>query len=62
MKMVRRCLKPEGRFLLQTIGTHTSQVRTAPWIERTVDRSSVLAKMDLRRRDTTSSVVLVGSG
>ncbi len=34
MDVVRRCLDDGGLFLLQTIGSSTTQVHTDPWIER----------------------------
>lgn len=34
MKVVHRCLKPDGLFLLHTIGGNTSVRSTDPWIDR----------------------------
>ncbi|MFQ5569256.1 MAG: cyclopropane fatty acyl phospholipid synthase [Rhodothermales bacterium] len=34
MKMVRRCLKPEGLFLLHTIGNETTRQFSQPWVEK----------------------------
>ena len=36
MKTVRRCLKPEGLFLLQTIGSNVSSVSGNAWVERNI--------------------------
>ncbi len=42
MKIVHRCLKPEGLFLLHTIGGNTSVRSTDPWIERYIFPNSML--------------------
>ncbi len=34
MKVVDRCLRPDGLFLLHTIGQHTSQTSNDPWIHK----------------------------
>jgi cyclopropane-fatty-acyl-phospholipid synthase len=39
---VRRCLKENGRFLLHTIGTNRSFIRTDPWIERYIFPNSMI--------------------
>ncbi len=42
MKIVHRCLKPEGLFLLHTIGGNTSVRSTDPWIGRYIFPNSML--------------------
>lgn len=42
MKTVRNCLKPDGLFLLHTIGSNHSSVCTDPWIERYIFPNSML--------------------
>jgi len=42
MRVVRRCLKADGLFLLHTIGGNRSTVRTDPWIDRYIFPNSVL--------------------
>jgi len=42
LETVRRCLKDTGRFLLHTIGSNQSQVRTEPWIETYIFPNSML--------------------
>ena len=42
MKVVRRCLKEDGLFLLHTIGSNISMVRTDPWIEKYIFPNSML--------------------
>jgi len=42
MKVVKRCLKPEGLFLLHTIGTNGSKVCLDPWMERYIFPNAVL--------------------
>ncbi len=42
MKVVRRCLKNNGLFLLHTIGCNVSQVTTDPWIEKYIFPNSML--------------------
>lgn len=42
MQVVRRCLAPEGLFLLQTIGESSSTVAIHPWINRNVFPNAVL--------------------
>ncbi len=42
MKVVRRCLKDDGLFLLHTIGSNISVVRTDPWIEKYIFPNSML--------------------
>ena len=42
MKVVRRCLKKDGLFLLHTIGSNISMVRTDPWIEKYIFPNSML--------------------
>jgi cyclopropane-fatty-acyl-phospholipid synthase len=39
---VRNCLTEDGRFLLHTIGSNESQVRTEPWIEKYIFPNSML--------------------
>lgn len=39
---VRRCLKENGRFLLHTIGTNKSYLRSDPWIERYIFPNSMI--------------------
>jgi cyclopropane-fatty-acyl-phospholipid synthase len=39
---VRRCLADDGRFLLQTIGSNQTLVRTEPWIEKYIFPNSML--------------------
>lgn len=39
---VRRCLQPDGLFLLHTIGTNVSRHRTDPWIARYIFPNSML--------------------
>lgn len=34
MRVVKRCLKPDGRFLLHTIGKNNSRTGVDPWISR----------------------------
>jgi cyclopropane-fatty-acyl-phospholipid synthase len=40
--VVRRCLAPDGLFLLHTIGSNTSGVTTDPWIEKYIFPNSML--------------------
>jgi cyclopropane-fatty-acyl-phospholipid synthase len=42
MKVVRRCLKPQGLFLLHTIAGNTSVHATDPWISRYIFPNSML--------------------
>jgi cyclopropane-fatty-acyl-phospholipid synthase len=42
MKMVNRCLKTDGLFVLQTIGGNTSVVSTDPWIEKYIFPNGML--------------------
>ncbi|NIA27771.1 MAG: methyltransferase domain-containing protein, partial [Desulfobulbaceae bacterium] len=42
MEVARRCLKDEGVFLLQTIGSNVSQITCDPWINRYVFPNSML--------------------
>jgi len=42
MEVVRRCLAPDGLFLLHTIGGRLSQARTDPWITRYIFPNGVL--------------------
>ena len=41
-EMARRCLKPDGLFLLHTIGSNISRHRTDPWIARYIFPNSML--------------------
>ncbi len=41
-EMARRCLRPEGLFLLHTIGANVSRHRTDPWIARYIFPNSML--------------------
>lgn len=41
-QVVRRCLKPDGLFLLQTIGRKASGVGTDPWISENIFPNSML--------------------
>jgi cyclopropane-fatty-acyl-phospholipid synthase len=42
METVHRCLKPEGLFLLHTIGSNTSMRTVDPWIEKYIFPNSML--------------------
>jgi cyclopropane-fatty-acyl-phospholipid synthase len=42
MEVVQRCLKPDGLFLLHTIGSRRSQARTDPWITRYIFPNGML--------------------
>lgn len=42
MKVVGRCLKPEGLFLLHTIGGNSSVTLTDPWIQKYIFPNSML--------------------
>ena len=42
MDTVRRCLRPDGRFLLHTIGRNDSTTHTDPWIARYIFPNSML--------------------
>ena len=42
MQTVNRCLAPDGRFLLHTIGRSTSATNNDPWIERYIFPNSLL--------------------
>ncbi len=42
MEMVHRCLKPEGRFLLHTIGGNTTVTSIDPWISKYIFPNSLL--------------------
>jgi len=42
MQVVRRCLEPEGLFLLHTIGARKSAVKTDPWITRYIFPNGML--------------------
>lgn len=41
-EMARRCLAPDGLFLLHTIGANTSGITTDPWIEKYIFPNSML--------------------
>lgn len=45
MATVQRCLKPNGLFLLQTIGTNESQLTCDPWISRYIFPDSMLPSL-----------------
>lgn len=42
MKIARRCLKPDGLFLLQTIGSRKSRASIHPWINRHIFPNAML--------------------
>jgi len=42
MDVVRRCLEPDGLFLLHTIGSKFSQARTDPWLTRYIFPNGML--------------------
>ncbi len=42
MKVVHECLKPDGLFLLQTIGRNTSTHATDPWLKKYIFPNSML--------------------
>jgi cyclopropane-fatty-acyl-phospholipid synthase len=42
MEMAHRCLRPDGLFVLQTIGGNASVVSTDPWIERYIFPNGML--------------------
>jgi cyclopropane-fatty-acyl-phospholipid synthase len=42
MDVVRRCLEPDGLFLLHTIGCKFSQARTDPWLTRYIFPNGML--------------------
>ena len=42
MEVVRRCLNPDGLFLLHTIGGRYSQARTDPWLTRYIFPNGML--------------------
>jgi len=42
MEVVRRCLEPDGLFLLHTIGCKFSQARTDPWLTRYIFPNGML--------------------
>jgi len=42
MQIVRRCLAPEGLFLLHTIGGRRSVIKTDPWLARYIFPNSML--------------------
>ena len=42
MEMIRRCLSPEGLFLLHTIGGKLSAARTDPWLTRYIFPNGML--------------------
>jgi cyclopropane-fatty-acyl-phospholipid synthase len=42
LRIVRRCLVPDGLFLLHTIGANESGTRTGAWIERYIFPNSML--------------------
>ncbi|WP_211232760.1 cyclopropane fatty acyl phospholipid synthase [Desulfatirhabdium butyrativorans] len=42
MRVVRRCLKPDGIFLLHTIGGNISQTSCDPWIDRYIFPNGML--------------------
>jgi cyclopropane-fatty-acyl-phospholipid synthase len=42
MRVVERCLKNNGIFLLQTIGSNDSQVKCEPWIAKYIFPNSML--------------------
>jgi cyclopropane-fatty-acyl-phospholipid synthase len=42
MQVVRRCLKPDGIFLLHTIGSNVSQTGCDPWINRYIFPNGML--------------------
>jgi cyclopropane-fatty-acyl-phospholipid synthase len=46
MEVVRRILKPDGLFLLQTIGANTPSKRTDPWLHRYIFPNSMLPSPD----------------
>jgi cyclopropane-fatty-acyl-phospholipid synthase len=45
MRIVRRCLKPGGRLLLHTIGSHFTRRSTDPWIARYIFPNSMVPSM-----------------
>ena len=46
MKMVARCLKDDGLFLLHTIGSNGSVTSTDPWIEKYIFPNSMLPSIE----------------
>jgi cyclopropane-fatty-acyl-phospholipid synthase len=57
MKVVRRCLKADGLFLLQTIAGNTSVYSTDPWISKYIFPNSILPSAKLI--STASEGILV---
>ena len=45
MRIVERCLKPNGLFLLHTIGNNFSEQHTDPWIEKYIFPNSMLPSL-----------------
>jgi len=45
MEIANRCLKPDGIFLLHTIGSNTSRNRCDPWIEKYIFPNSMLPSL-----------------
>jgi cyclopropane-fatty-acyl-phospholipid synthase len=45
MKVVSRCLKPEGLFLLHTIGGNKHEIQVDPWIDRYIFPNGVVPSM-----------------
>ncbi len=45
MRIARRCLKPDGLFLLHTIGGNRSVFKTDPWIERFIFPNSMIPSL-----------------
>jgi len=46
MKVVHRCLKEKGVFLLQTIGSNISRFNCDPWIHRYIFPNGMLPSID----------------
>lgn len=57
-KVVRRCLPPDGLFLLHTIGSNVSVRRTDPWIARYIFPNSMLPSAAQVTRATEGKFVV----
>ena len=55
--VVRRCLEPDGLFLLQTIGSSSKQHASDPWLERHIFPSAMLPTAELIARSSCGRLI-----
>ncbi len=58
MKIIHRCLKKEGLFLLHTIGSNTSQYFPNPWIHKYIFPNGVLPSIQQIAKATEGFFVM----